>query len=49
MDGFTGALYLDKPYEVERYATAFENTWNVSLDEARSKQLIHRTAKELRE
>ena len=23
MDGFTGALYLDKPGEVERYAQAF--------------------------
>jgi transcriptional regulator with XRE-family HTH domain len=48
-EGFTGALYLDKPYEVERYTTAFENIWNASLDEARSKQLIHRSAKELRE
>jgi transcriptional regulator with XRE-family HTH domain len=48
-EGFTGALYLDKSYEVERYATAFGNIWNASLDETRSKQLIHRSAKELRE
>jgi transcriptional regulator with XRE-family HTH domain len=49
MDGFTGALYLDKPYEVERYATAFENIWNASFDEAKSKQLIHLAAEELRQ
>jgi transcriptional regulator with XRE-family HTH domain len=48
MDGFTGALYLDKPYEVERYATSFDNIWNASLDEAESKQLINRAAEELR-
>ena|SRR5487761_1081731 len=46
-DGFTGALYLDKPHEIERYATAFENIWSISLDEAGSKRLIHRAAKEL--
>ena len=49
MDGFTGALYLDKPRETERYATAFENIWNASLDEAESKQFIHRAAEELRQ
>jgi transcriptional regulator with XRE-family HTH domain len=49
MEGFTGALYLDKPYEIERYATAFENIWRASLDEAESKQLIHRAARELRQ
>jgi transcriptional regulator with XRE-family HTH domain len=49
MDGFTGALYLDKPYEVERFDKAFENTWNASLDETKSKQLIHLAAEELRQ
>jgi transcriptional regulator with XRE-family HTH domain len=49
MDGFTGALYLDKSYEVERYATSFENIWNTSLDEARSQQHIHLAAEELRQ
>ncbi|MGH3158984.1 MAG: helix-turn-helix domain-containing protein [Streptosporangiaceae bacterium] len=49
MDGFTGALYLDKPYEVERYAMAFDNVWDASLDEAQSKQFIHRAAEELRQ
>lgn len=49
MDGFTGALYLDKANEVERYTAAFENIWNASLDEARSKEFIHRAAEELRQ
>jgi hypothetical protein len=49
MEGFTGALYLDKPYEIERYATAFESMWNISLDEAESKQIIYRAARELRQ
>jgi Domain of unknown function (DUF5753) len=48
-DGFTGSLYLDKPHEIERYDTAFENIWNASLDESRSKQLIHLAAEELRQ
>ena len=48
MEGFTGALYLDKPHEIERYATAIENIWSASLNEARTKKLIHEVAKELR-
>ena len=47
-DGFTGALYLDKPHEVERYANAFESIWSAALDEAASTDLIHRSAEELR-
>ena len=47
-DGFTGALYLDKPHEVERYANAFESILSAALDEAASKDLIHRSAEELR-
>jgi transcriptional regulator with XRE-family HTH domain len=46
-DGFTGALYLDKPGEVERYADAFESIWNAALDERASIDLIHRSAREL--
>jgi len=34
-DGFTGALYLDKPTEVDRYAQAFTGIWNACLDENR--------------
>ncbi len=48
-DGFTGALYLDKPNEIERYTTAFDSIWHTSLDEPKSKQVIHRAAKELRQ
>jgi transcriptional regulator with XRE-family HTH domain len=47
MDGFTGALYLDKPNEVERYAQAFDGIWATALDEAKSRILILQAAKEL--
>lgn len=47
MDEFTGALYLDKPAEIGRYATAFASIWDLALDEARSKNLMHEAAKEL--
>jgi hypothetical protein len=49
MDGFTGALYLDKPNEVERYASAFENIWSAALDEPDSRGLIRKAAEELRQ
>jgi transcriptional regulator with XRE-family HTH domain len=48
-DGLTGALYLDKPPEIERYDLAFESIWNASLDEARSTQLIRQAARELQQ
>ena len=47
MDGFTGALYLDKPGEVERYAQAFSGIWDAGQDEAASRDLIHHAAEEL--
>jgi hypothetical protein len=47
MDGFTGALYLDKPSEVERYAQAFESIWAAALNEEKSRPLILQAAKEL--
>ncbi len=40
VDGFTGALYLDKPGEIERYDRAFSDIWATSLDEAASRDLI---------
>ena len=49
IDGFTGALYLDKPREVERYANAFKSIWNVALDESASRELIRQAAEELRQ
>jgi hypothetical protein len=48
MDGFTGALYLDKPGEVERYAQAFGDIWDVCLDGTASRDLIHHAAEELK-
>jgi transcriptional regulator with XRE-family HTH domain len=47
-DGFTGALYLDKPQEVERYARAFGSIQAACLDEDASRSLIHQAAEELR-
>jgi transcriptional regulator with XRE-family HTH domain len=49
VDGFTGDLYLDKPSEIERYATAFADIWDASLDESASSSHIHRAAEELRQ
>jgi transcriptional regulator with XRE-family HTH domain len=49
VDGFTGALYLDKQREVERYANAFENIWSAALDEPASRELINQAAEELRQ
>lgn len=47
VDVFTGALYLDKPHEIDRYDTAFNNIWESSLDERASEDLITQVAREL--
>jgi hypothetical protein len=47
-DLFTGALYLDKPSETERYTNAFEAVWQASLDESSSRDLIKQSAEDLR-
>ena len=47
VDGFTGALYLDKQKEIDRYSTAFTGIWNSSLDERASQNLIRQAAQEL--
>lgn len=47
VDGFTGALYLDKPHEIDRYHTAFTNIWDTALGEKASKALIAQVAREL--
>jgi transcriptional regulator with XRE-family HTH domain len=46
-DGFTGDLYLDKPAEIDRHATAFAAIWAAALEERISRALIHQAAKEL--
>jgi len=47
VDGFTGALYLDKPQEISRYDAAFEDIWDSSPDESTSKDRITQAAREL--
>jgi transcriptional regulator with XRE-family HTH domain len=46
---YTGALYLDKPAEVERFDAAFEAIWDTALDERSSRNLIGRTAEDMRD
>lgn len=47
VEGFTGALYLDKPGEIERYETAFASIWHAAADEAQSRELFKQAVKEL--
>ncbi len=47
VEGFTGALYLDKPREIDHYDTAFTNIWLSSLEERDSRELIIQALKEL--
>ncbi len=47
VESLTGALYLDKPREIDRYDTAFSNIWESSLDEKASEDLITQAAREL--
>jgi len=46
VDGFTGALYLDKQNEIGRYDGAFTDIWGTALDEHASRDLIHTAARE---
>jgi transcriptional regulator with XRE-family HTH domain len=46
VDGFTGALYLDKASEIERYAQAFTDIWGAALDEVPSRDLIQQAMRE---
>jgi Domain of unknown function (DUF5753) len=46
VDGFTGALYLDKPSEIERYSEAFTEIWGAALDEVPSRDLIQQAMRE---
>lgn len=48
VDGFTGALYLDKTKEIARYDDTFHRIWDASLDEAASRDLFMQAAKEYR-
>jgi transcriptional regulator with XRE-family HTH domain len=46
-DLYTGALYLDKPQEIERYSDAFTGIWQQALDESSSRELITQAAEAL--
>jgi len=45
---YTGSLYLDKPDEIERFATSFEAIWDAALSERPSRDLIARTAEDMK-
>lgn len=47
VEGFAGALYLDKPNEIERYDGAFTSIWGSALDEAGSTSLLKQAVREL--
>ncbi|MGH3976008.1 MAG: Scr1 family TA system antitoxin-like transcriptional regulator, partial [Pseudonocardiaceae bacterium] len=47
VEGFTGALYLDKPREIDHYDSTFTNIWVSSLDERASQELITQMIREL--
>jgi transcriptional regulator with XRE-family HTH domain len=44
----TGAVYLDKPSEIERYSSAFNAIWQQALDEPSSRDLIRQAGEDLR-
>jgi hypothetical protein len=44
---YTGAIYLDKPHEIERYDRAFAEIWGIALDEPSSQTLIRQAAEAL--
>jgi len=48
IEGYAGALYLDKPHEVERYEQAFNHIKSASLSEAASRKFIADVVKEWR-
>lgn len=47
VDGFTGALYLDKQAEIDRYTMAFTDIWSAALSESASQDLLDQAFREL--
>ncbi|TDC68482.1 XRE family transcriptional regulator [Actinomadura sp. GC306] len=47
VQGFTGALYLDKPSEIDRYAEAFKTIWDNALPCGASSALFREIAREM--
>jgi transcriptional regulator with XRE-family HTH domain len=48
-ESLLGALFLDKPHEIDRYDTVFHDIWSSAADEARSASFIHEAAREFRQ
>ncbi|MET8798712.1 helix-turn-helix transcriptional regulator [Nocardia sp. NPDC004568] len=48
VEGFTGALYLDKPSEIDQYQAARDSILHVALDERDTQRLLEATAREYR-
>ena len=46
-DLYAGALYLDKPSEIDRYSEAYAGIWQHALDEEASRELIQQAAEAL--
>jgi hypothetical protein len=47
VDSFTGALYLDKPGEIDQYSQAFDGLWTGASSEPESRDAIADAAKQL--
>ncbi|WP_431931740.1 helix-turn-helix domain-containing protein [Micromonospora sp. RP3T] len=45
-ESLTGSLYLDRPGEVETYASAWQTLWNLALEERASEDLVGALIKE---
>ncbi|MBB5917467.1 hypothetical protein BJY24_006379 [Nocardia transvalensis] len=46
VEGYTGALYLDRPDEIEQYRTALSAIENVALSQSKSRALLTKIAEE---
>jgi transcriptional regulator with XRE-family HTH domain len=46
-DGYTGALFLDKPHEIERFTDAFEQIWAAAANETASSRLIQQSVRDI--
>lgn len=49
VEGYTGALYLDKPSEIDQYKTACKAIQTAALDEEETRELVLKIAKEYAE
>ncbi|SDD63236.1 hypothetical protein SAMN05216174_114108 [Actinokineospora iranica] len=47
VEGFTGALFLEQPQEIEQYSEAFAGIWEASMSEVESVNYIAKLAREM--